>query len=221
MWKICFRIATHRAILFGASYYFRGLFDEKYQDEYEIPDISGDLLEQIVEFCYHRLIDIDETAVHAIFNAATYLQIPQLQERCIKYYMSIIRASNCLSIGVLAEKYFLVDLMKSTTTFIFRNFKEVVKCEEFLQLGAVQLGDILKGDNLKITNEEDVFNALTKWVRFDVAVRKGYFKELLEHVRLLHLKKSVRKILFRYGSKLFIICFPVSHRGSAGCFQRI
>lgn len=194
-----YRIAAHRMILYLASNYFRALFDTPLTDKdklvYSIPGISGDILERVIEFCYHNTIDINEDNVDWLLAAASYLQVPDLEVRCIQYYRSCMRASNCLGIWAVAEKYASEELKRKAQAFVFRNIKEVVKCEEFMQLSTAQLDIILKSDDLNIDREADVFNALVQWVNFNVEERKNSFETLFQHIRLQHIEESVSLIL--------------------------
>lgn len=189
------RICIHRAVLSRSSEYFRALFDtafkEKDQSEFSIPEIDGDVLKVVVEFCYHGVIEVDDINVEPLLIAASYLQIRSLETHCIQHYKRQIKVSNCLSIWTLAEKYFFIDLEKAASSFVFRKFREVLTCVEFLRLDSNQLSTILKSDNLKVDCEEQVFYALMAWIRFDKVNRKVAFKTLVENIRLHHVKESV------------------------------
>lgn len=189
------RIPAHRAILFGASSYFKLLFDsplqEKNQFVYKIPEMNGDILQQVIDYCYQDDIIITEDNVDAVFMAASYLQMGALETKCIEFYKGMMRVSNCLGIWNICEQYVLDDLKAVTLSFACRYFKEVVESEEFMFLSKIQMEDILKRDDLRMDSEEDVFNVLVKWIRFDLEQRKGFFKTLLEHIRFRHVKKSV------------------------------
>lgn len=160
---------------------------------YEIPGINGDILEKIVDFCYQQRIAIDEDAedIDALLIAASYLQVPKLEVKCIEYYKNKMNASNCLVIWALAEQYHVAALQKWSESFIARQIKEVVKGAEFLELSEKQLETILKSDQLNVDHEEDVFNALKKWTRFDMQKRKNSFEMLFNNIRLQHCNESV------------------------------
>lgn len=184
-------------ILFSTSAYFRELFDTASKEkeariEIIVPGISGDILERVVDSCYQLPIDIDEENVFALLAAASSLQIPELEVQCIQYYKSIMRPSNCLGIWAIAEQFGMEIFKRSAEVFIFRNIKDVLKYEEFMQLSSAQLAVILKCNELNFDREEDVFDALIQWIRFDAGERRKHFEKLLKNVRLEHMEKSVR-----------------------------
>lgn len=185
---------AHRGVLSRNSKYFKTLFEtpltDKDQTEFKIPGIDGATLAVVVDFCY-RVIRVDGSNVETLLIAASYLQVTGLEAQCIKYYKSKISLYTCLSIWAFAEKYLIVDLQKLVSSFMFRNFKEIVWVEEFLQLDCGQLQAILKSDHLKIDDEEEVFDALLYWVRFDVDNRRDAFISLLHNIRLQHVGETV------------------------------
>jgi len=68
--------------------------------------------------------------------------------------------------------------------------------EEFLLLPANQLIDIIASDELNIRTEEQVFNAVMGWVKFNVAERRAVLSQVLQHVRLPLLNPKVNYIKF-------------------------
>ena len=66
-----------------------------------------------------------------------------------------------------------------------RNFKIVVKTSlEYQQLPVLSLSKIISDDHLNIRGEEDVFEAVVRWVDFDPRQRRGCMSELIGKVRL-------------------------------------
>lgn len=61
---------------------------------------------------------------------------------------------------------------------------QVCKNQEFFQLSAEQLANLLKSDDLNVTSEEEVFYSLMEWVQHDQANREKDVKDLLSLIRL-------------------------------------
>lgn len=182
-------------VLSQSSEYFKALFGtplkEDDQSEFNIPGIDGDILKNVVEFCYHKVINVNDVNVEPLLIAASYLQIQSLEVNCIEYYKKQMKVSNCLGIWTFADKYLLIDLEKAALSFVFRNFNEVARCKEFLQLTQNQINVILKSDSLKVNCEEQVFDALMEWIRSDKENRRVAFKTLFENIRFHLAKESV------------------------------
>ena len=69
------------------------------------------------------------------------------------------------------------------TQFVCNHFSEVVHSEDFLALSSDQLECLLSMDGLKVKKEEEVFEAVVKWVRYDVEHRQRHFVNILSCVR--------------------------------------
>lgn len=164
------------------------------QFEIKIPGVSGDTLKYAVDFCYQQEINIDEHNVHDFLIIASFLQIPRLEVSCIKSYKSILKPTNCFKIWSIADQYAVIDLMRYAEAFVFRRFEEIAETPDFLKLSGHQLGVILKSNDLNVSSEEDVFNALMRWVRHDANQRKLAFKSLFNNIRLQFIKDTVSPI---------------------------
>lgn len=77
---------------------------------------------------------------------------------------------------------------------------QVCKNQEFHQLTAEQLAQLLKSDDLNVPTEEDVFHALMAWIQYDFDAREKFIPELLGLIRLPLLPPSVR-LLFNGNLK--------------------
>lgn len=67
---------------------------------------------------------------------------------------------------------------------------QVIKNQEFLELNESQLINLLSNDDLNVSSEEDIFNALMSWVNHDLPNRKQYIGNLISYVKLPLLEPS-------------------------------
>lgn len=182
-------------ILSTASPYFKACFasplQEKHQTVYEIPVGNGEVLQLVVDYCYQKVIAINEVNVEEILSVASYLQMDELVIKCGKFYEGMICALNCLSIWETATKYVLNELEDFAAKFTSDSFKAVVESEDFTLLNSTRLAKLLKRNDLDVDGEEEVFDALVRWTRLNLAERKDSFKTLVGHIRLYHVTKSV------------------------------
>lgn len=164
---------------------------ENGQMEISINGVAGDILQQLIEYCYSGEIAIDSVNVEKIAKAATMLQFTAVEADCCEFYTPMLTAPNCLGIRRLADQHNMLQLKENAHTFVLDHFVEVSQWDEFHHLSADQLTALLKDDKINVATEEDVFNALMVWIKFDVDVRKKSLKTLLECVRFQHVKDSV------------------------------
>ncbi|GAB1606106.1 kelch-like protein 10 [Argonauta hians] len=182
-------ISVHRVILAAACPYFRALFtNSKFESDrhtVNITDISAPVMSKIIDYMYTNACDINDDNVSDILVASDYLNMTHLQELCCDYLSSKISVSTCISIKNFAQKYFCEKLRLEAHKFILHNFTKVyANCEDFQQLDADALHDILKSEDLNIKSEEIAFDAIIKWIDFDPDQRKCHIAKLLRSVRM-------------------------------------
>lgn len=66
----------------------------------------------------------------------------------------------------------------------------MVQMEEFLHLGHQRIAKLLKCDHLNVTSEEQVYEAILAWIRYDVGERRQYVAELMANVRMAMMSKA-------------------------------
>lgn len=58
-------------------------------------------------------------------------------------------------------------------------FAQVMESEEFLLLPAAQLIDIVSSDELNVRSEEQTFQAVMSWVKYNVAERRQHLAQVI------------------------------------------
>lgn len=110
--------------------------------------------------------------------------------------------SNCLGIRAFADTHSCRELLRIADKFTQHNFQEVMESEEFLLLPVSQLVDIISSDELNVRTEEQVFNAVMSWVKYNVSDRRQHLPQVLQHVRLPLL--SPKFLVGTVGSDLLV-----------------
>ena len=82
--------------------------------------------------------------------------------------------TNCLGIRAFADTHSCRELLRIADRYAQQHFIDVKESEEFLCLPINQLIDIISSDELNMTCEEDVFNAVMQWISYDHEQRKQY-----------------------------------------------
>ncbi|KAH0625263.1 hypothetical protein JD844_033665 [Phrynosoma platyrhinos] len=178
----------HRATLSANSTYFRGMFagglKEDCQGIVNLQAIHAPSMSLVLDYMYSGNVSIQEDNVEGLLELSNLLQIPRLKDACVAFLEGQLHPCNCLGIMKFASSFSISSLAEKSKRFALEGFMEVSHHEEFLRLDAKELGVCLSSDWLAVPKEEMVFEALMRWVRHDVASRRGALKDLLEHVRL-------------------------------------
>lgn len=188
------KIFAHRVILSACSPYFRAMFtgelEESRQTEVTIRDIDDNAMEKgnldlslhfqsfynccffpVIDFCYTSHIVVEESNVQTLLPAACLLQLQEIQDICCEFLKRQLDPTNCLGIRAFADTHSCRELLRIADKFTQHNFQEVMESEEFLLLPVGQLVDIICSDELNVRSEEQVFNAVMAWLKYNVTER--------------------------------------------------
>ncbi|XP_057299757.1 kelch-like protein 18 [Hydractinia symbiolongicarpus] len=180
---------AHRAILAASSPYFKALFSssltetDRESKPVVLTDISADCVEKLLLYIYTGEIELTKDNIKSIIAAANYLLISSLKDRCTKFLKKMLTPANCLSIESTAEQYDCGWLRTTATNYIQEHFVTISTTEEFLTLSSERLIEFVSSDDTKIDCEEQIFEAIMKWVKHDEENRQKHFKDLVSYVR--------------------------------------
>ncbi|XP_063966735.1 kelch-like protein 20 [Lytechinus pictus] len=182
------KIYAHRIILSACSPYFRAMFTgelaESRQTEVAIRDIDERAMEALVDFAYTSTVTVEESNVQTLLPAACLLQLSEIQEACCEFLKRQLDPSNCLGIRAFADTHACRDLLRVADKFTQHKFLQVMESEEFMLLPVNQLMEIISSDELNVHSEEQVYNAIISWVKYNIPERRTHLAEVLQHVRL-------------------------------------
>lgn len=140
-----------------------------------IEEVKGDILQVLIAFCYTGLISITTQNVDQIYAAALLIKFTRIQEFCVKFYL----------------KYNSEELQVKVDAVLLNKFQIVAQEEDYRNLNVDTLKWLLQNDNIYVYSEEEIFNALIRWIEFDEEKRKEHFSELLPLVRIQQVKQTV------------------------------
>ena len=183
------RFAVHRAILAANSPYFRALFTngmkETEQDEIEIPGLDAKTMSEIINYVYTRTVRITMENVTTLLPQADSFLIPGLVEQCCRFLNSALTPMNCIGIWRFAQNMYRWELAGITRKYILLNFMKVAtKSVEFLNMQVEELQFLVMQDELNVRSEEDIFQAVVRWIDYKASSRTQFMSDFLKCIRL-------------------------------------
>lgn len=181
-------LKAHRVVLAACSQFFEsmfiGEFAEPTGEPVVIEELSENILESIIIFAYTSRIKLTEKNVYSMFEAADLLQLTGVKGACFKFFKQQINKSNCMRTWLFAESHNCIELLEASLKYIDYNFLDIVRGREFLD---TDQPDIISGiicrEDLAITSEEQVYEAVLAWVQRDLGKRTNCALEVLKNVR--------------------------------------
>lgn len=186
--------SAHRSVLSAASQYFTlllgGQFSESESGRVELKDWSSttgpdpETVDRVIQFMYTGEIRVTTVNVHEVLELADRFLLAQLKNFCGEFLMKKLRLSNCVAVHSLAHMYTLDQLAKGAAKMIRRNFHKVIRNEEFYTLPFHLVRDWLSDTEITVDSEQELFEAIVKWVHQNTEEREKYFEELFRLLRL-------------------------------------
>lgn len=180
--------AAHKVILAGSIPYFRKAFrdgsTEKEAKEIDLANLDPVALESLINFAYSGKVAISAQNVRALLLTSHFLRIKQVREACIQFLAKRIDASNVIDVHELSETLDISMLYELSSRYIGKNFEEFSKSESFLNTPYPWIREIISRDELDVSSEETVVEAILKWVKVSLPERGPIMHKLIREVRV-------------------------------------
>ncbi|XP_078612132.1 kelch-like protein 24 [Branchiostoma floridae x Branchiostoma japonicum] len=178
----------HRAVLASFSPYFKAMFSnelaESHQEKVTINGVEAPMIELLLGYAYTSEIVITKMNVQSLLAAANLLEVLPVRDACCAFMEKHMDESNCLGIHCFAEAHACSELQEKAKSYVLTSFPEVCQQEEFLALSQGKVVEFISDDKLNVEKEEDVFDAVVRWLNADTGSRRHDFHKVLEQVRL-------------------------------------
>jgi len=187
--------AAHRCVLSAASPYFRSLFTSGFKENesnvVELQEVlSAAAVSEALRFIYTGEALVNASNAQDLFKVADYLIIPSLKTKVTEYLKESIDATNCLELELFASQFSCESLEQAAVAFKLENFASVVKSDDFKALDFEKVKELVSHDEIIVSREEEVYEAVVSWVKHDIQSRECLFSELLKCLRLYSMSKS-------------------------------
>ncbi len=180
-------IPCHRLPLAAASeYFYNKVAVDNNALNYNLVEIEGvsfNALEVIVSYVYTGNIDITVENATDVIPACKMLKLTSAYDICERFMLDKVTAGNCIGLYKMAKTNEVQQLLAKTLDVMVDNFTDVVSGREFLTMSEPDVVEYIQNENLKIPNEDPVFEAIVLWVEHE-RQRESTFSRLITHVRL-------------------------------------
>lgn len=180
----------HRIILSAVSPYFRALFTNSInRGQPEIKEanvnISSAAFKVVLDYAYTGCCVINKTNVFEVLKYADQYEILDVVQRCCELLINDLSPTNCLQVLKFASQFFCRNLTYKGHIYVLQNFTDVLtENDQFYNVSAQQLKEILSDDYLNVKSEDIVFEAIKTWINHMPDVRKHHLLELVKCIRM-------------------------------------
>ena len=188
------RLKAHRIVLCAASPFFYNALNndmkEKKEGVIRLENTSKIVMEELIDYLYTGHVDVTQHNAFDLLEMADFFVIPSLKDVSSKFIARTLSFSSCLRAYYSALKFHCTELHKEARNFICTHFMSVVELEDFLNLSLEELEEWISSDELIVKGEEDVFQAIVKWLEGKECRERERFFELFRHVRLVYMSRN-------------------------------
>lgn len=174
---------AHRHILSEASPFFEKLFNSDMKESrdgvVQMEIFTQSQMADILVFIYTGSIEISNLQkAEDLVAVADYLLLKGLKFIAQKFIAQNLSTANCISYYYLTEKFNCEELINSSRKFIHLNFAAVAESEGFMNLPSDEVEKRISSEHIVISEEEDVFKVLLKWINQEKSQRGVKFGKL-------------------------------------------
>ncbi|XP_055344383.1 kelch-like protein diablo [Paramacrobiotus metropolitanus] len=142
---------------------------------------------ELIDYAYTLEIQINTGNVQSILTAALFLDIVPVSYLCWEFVEKHMDAASCLMIHCLAVRHQNARLVAKAEAMVLRNFVRISRGADFRLIDAEKMVDLIASDDLRVENEDDVLEAVMRWLDHDPAGRKAHLSDVLQFVRVVFL----------------------------------
>ncbi|XP_063776143.1 kelch-like protein 23 [Pseudophryne corroboree] len=195
---------VEKSVLAAESGYFQvmfyGAFKESALHHIRLRGVKKECFRTLLDFIKSGTIELNQTNVTELLETADFLDLRQAKQFCVGFLVQELRVSNCLGMMSYSRHYGCTDLYESAFHVAVTHFPELINENEFGQLDKETLEELLQSNDLHVTSEDLVFNAVMKWIMVD-STREKNFEDLVARVRPAFLSLSFLDVLVKRSQR--------------------
>lgn len=154
--------------------------------------VDNSSISTLIEYCYTGNIIITGENVENLLYTANAYGFIFAKTKCIDYLVSLVDRLDKLLIWRLADLYGSKRLQNAVMEKTADKFLDLVKSDAYQKLNSNDVSMLLQRDDILVASEEEIFDAIVKWIEHDVNSRKNDFGKLLQTVRMAGISNEVK-----------------------------
>lgn len=224
-------IEVFKDTLGACSEYFSALFysplSKACRRDFLIPGVSRVNLQAIATYALTGDVAITVDNVEELTIAADQLMVDGLLDECCAFMSRNLDVENSVMVLEMASTFNLKSLYKPALSFLLGNFELVYsESRDFSQLSLKNLVNVLASNELKVQQEEVVWEATVVWIKANPTERGKCLGKLLPHIRFCLMKSSyLRNVVMRnafvYKNPFYKMivkrCYKMTRSGRDAC----
>lgn len=180
----CHKIILATFSTFFKSMFTSGMIESDQNATVGLPNIEPNIMRKIIQFMYVGE-GFDSEFADEMLLTADYLQIESIKTVCLKQIKHKLNCNNIFKYWRLSEENVAYkDLRRACKNLVAKNFKLLWSKHGFVQLSCNQIVALLQEENLNVSDENIVCDAVDRWIKHDIAKRKRHLASIFENVRL-------------------------------------
>ncbi|XP_043946546.1 kelch-like protein 23 [Protopterus annectens] len=195
---------VNRDLLSRVSRYFEAMFyggtRETSASHIILKEVDTEAFQILIEFANTSKVILNRQNVRRILETADFFQFEKLVKLCVKFLERELHVCNCLGMMSYAKEFAHNDLYAAARSVALTHLSDLLCEEEFLQLSKESLLGLLGSDDLFVSKEDVVFDAVMQWVMHDSS-REAEFLELSGSVRVAFLSLSFLDLLVKRAKR--------------------
>ncbi|XP_040273594.1 ectoderm-neural cortex protein 1-like [Bufo bufo] len=179
----------HRAVLASSSRYFEAMFSgglkESQDREVNFHDaLHPEVLELLLDYAYSARIILNEENAESLLEAGDMLQFHDIRDAASEFLEKNLHTANCLNMMLISDAHCCERLFELSWRMCLSNFVELSKTEDFLRLPKLKLMELILSEELEVEDESLVYEAVIRWIKYNLCLRLDDLPDLLRCVRL-------------------------------------
>ncbi|XP_059170049.1 kelch-like protein 41 [Physella acuta] len=171
-------IDCHRLILGACSDFFQALFRSGMREVTEncvvLQGISCRVFRLILKSLYTGVDILTSKNVLEVWRAVNQLQISFMVKVCETFVIKTLSAETWQDTYTNAKLLDSADVLEELYSFMLKNFDRVCLDKTFLDLSYSEIHELVKSQDLIVSSEDLVLEAVVKWVEFVPQLDQDY-----------------------------------------------